>query len=75
MFPTELELCTTQQLVDELLKRRTFLGVVVHSEQELKSENWAGERVFKVQHNSNLHSEEVGRLLDAVASYMGHQVE
>jgi hypothetical protein len=70
MQPSELELCTTRELIDELMRRQTFLGVVVHSEQELKSPQWTGERIFTVHVNSNLKPEEAGRLLDVVAEHM-----
>jgi hypothetical protein len=70
MQPSDLELFTTRELVNELMRRKTFLGIVVHSEQELKSESWTGERIFKVHYNSNLDAEQACRLLDAVADYM-----
>jgi hypothetical protein len=66
-FP--LELYTTTELIEELMRRQTFLGVVVHSEQELKG-RWHGERTFKVHFNSNLEPGQASRLLDAVAQYM-----
>jgi hypothetical protein len=69
MEPTPLELYTTRELVEELMRRRTFLGVVVHSEQELKGE-WQGERTFQVHFNSNLDAGQACRLLDTVAQYM-----
>jgi len=69
MQPTTLELCTTGELVEELLRRRTFLGVVVHSEQELKGP-WQGERMFKVRFNDNLNADEACRLLGRVAEHM-----
>ncbi len=70
MHPADLELFTTKELVGELMRRKTFLGVVVHSEQELKDKAWTGERVFKVHYNSNLDSEQACRLLDAITDYM-----
>jgi hypothetical protein len=65
---TDLELFSTRELIAELMRRRTFLGVVVHSEQELKERSWSDERVFKVHFNGNLDSFEAGRLLESVAS-------
>jgi hypothetical protein len=70
MQSSDLELYTTKDLVDELMRRKTFLGVVVHSEEELKEKSWTGERVFKVHFNSNLDSEQACRLLDAITDYM-----
>ena len=69
MQPNALELFTTRELVDELLRRTTFLGVIVHSEEELK-ETWQGERMFKVRFNDNLNAGEACRLLGRVAEYM-----
>jgi hypothetical protein len=69
MEPTTLELCTTRELVEELLRRKTFLGVVVHSEEELKGP-WQGERMFKVRFNDNLNAGEARRLLGRVAEHM-----
>jgi hypothetical protein len=67
---SDLALFTTSELIDELLRRKTFLGVVVHSEAELKARGWEGTRVFKVRHNENLSPTEAGRLLDVVAEHM-----
>lgn len=69
MHPTALELCTTNELVEELMRRTTFLGVVVHAEQELKGP-WTGERTFQVHFNSNLDAGQAWRLLDTVAHHM-----
>jgi hypothetical protein len=69
MNPVPIELCTTAELVGELMSRNTFLGVVIHSEKELKGE-WPGEGTFQVHFNSNLDTGQASRLLDAVAQYM-----
>ncbi len=69
-MPSDLELHTTQELIEELMRRKTFLGVVVHSPQELKGTGWSGERVFSVHHNGNLQADEAGRLLDVVAEHL-----
>ena len=52
-----LEFCTTKELIEELMRRKTFLGVVVHAEEELKAA-WQGERIFKVRFNDNLNAGE-----------------
>lgn len=71
MSADELAFATTQQLIDELMKRHTFLGVLVHSDGELKeSSDWGEERVFKVRHSRNLDTPQATRLLDRVAEYM-----
>jgi hypothetical protein len=73
MEPSDLELYTTRELVNELMRRKTFLGIVVHSEDELKSNAWTGEKIFKVHYNSNLDAEQACRLLDTVAAYMSRR--
>jgi hypothetical protein len=73
MEPSELELVSTSELIDELLRRKTFLGVLVHSEEELKADGWQGTRLFKVRFNDNLSAAEAARLLDVVAEHMGQE--
>lgn len=70
MTPDDLALFTSQELIDELMRRKTFLGVVIHSEQEAKTEDWPEERIFKVRFNANLDAEQTGRLLGVVAEYL-----
>src|SRR6476619_57036 len=70
MDTTGLEFFTTKELVDELMRRKTFLGVVVHSGDELKSRAWDGEKTFKVHFNANLDTLQASRLLDTVAEYL-----
>jgi len=67
---SDLTFASTQELVDELLRRKTFLGVVIQSEKEYRGEGWGKERVFRVHFNANLEAEQAGRLLDAVAERM-----
>lgn len=69
MNPAPIELYTTTELIDELMRRKTFLGVVIHSEEELRGE-WPGEGTFQVHFNSNLDPGQASCLLDAVAQYM-----
>ena len=73
MQPTDLAFYTTKELIAELMRRKTFLGIVVHSEKELKDPNWRGEQIFQVHFNSNLQPEEAGRLLDRIAEHIGRQ--
>jgi hypothetical protein len=70
MQTSELAFYPTQELIDELMRRTTFLGVVVHSEGELRDKDWNGERLFQVRINNNLDVAQAGRLLDAVAEYI-----
>jgi hypothetical protein len=70
MNPEDLELFSTQELVDELMRRQTFLGVVIHSEEDFKNDQWSAERIFKIHFNGNLGAEEACRLLSRVADHM-----
>jgi hypothetical protein len=70
MDASDLDLFTTSELIAELMRRRTFLGVVVHSQEELKQDEWSGDRTFKVHFNSNLDTARASRLLDVVAEHM-----
>ena len=67
MDPADLELYSTAALVEELLRRTTFQGVIVHSQDEARNRDWSGERIFRVRHNANFDVEQVGRLLDVVS--------
>jgi len=73
MNPTDLELFSTSELVEELLRRTTFQGVIIHASDEAKSRHWHGERVFSVRYNRNLDVEEAGRLLDVVSQHIASQ--
>jgi len=44
--------------------------VVIHAIGGAKERHWDGERVFAVHHNTNLDTEEAGRLLDVVSQYI-----
>lgn len=70
MQPSDLALCTTQELIEELLRRPTFLGVVIHSEKEMKGRHWGEERIFKIRFNANLDTEQTCRLLNRVATHL-----
>jgi len=70
MHSADLELFSTAELIEELLQRTTFQGVIIHSRDEAKSLEWSGERIFRVRHNANFDTEKVGRLLDVVSQYI-----
>lgn len=70
MNPSDLEFFTTKELVGELMRRKTFLGIVVHSEEDYRGGAWLGERLFKVHFNSNLDSVQASRILETVAEFM-----
>jgi hypothetical protein len=66
---SDLELFSTQELLDEVVRRATFLGVIVHADS-VKDRSWDGERTFKVRYNENLGRQETGRLLSVVADHI-----
>jgi hypothetical protein len=70
MSPSELELFSTRELIDEIVRRQTFLGIIVHSTDEMKGRRWNGEKTFQVRFNTNLNWEEASRLLGVVTEYM-----
>jgi hypothetical protein len=70
---SSLAFFTTQELISELVSRKTFLGVVVHSTDELRARRWHGERVFRIQHSKTLDLDEAGRLLGVIAERMGER--
>ncbi len=75
MNTPDLALFTTAELVAELMRRTTFLGVVVHAAEELRTAGWlSGDRTFKVHFNDNLDTTAVGRLLDTVAGHIDRDV-
>ena len=56
----DLAFYTTEELIEELLSRHTFLGVVVHSTEEHRGTQWQGEKQFQVHFNDNLSPPEAG---------------
>ena len=68
--PSELTFVTNEELIAELMRRNTFLGVVIQSETDLKQANWGEERNFRVHFNGNLATEEASRLMSRCASYI-----
>jgi len=70
MDQSDLSFFTSQELIAELLRRKTFLGVIVHSETEHRSDTWPAEAMFRVRYNGNLSASRASRLLDRVAEYI-----
>jgi hypothetical protein len=66
----DLAFFTTAELIEELLSRHTFLGVVVHSAEEHRVADWQGEKQFQVHFNDNLSPPEAARLLATVSDHM-----
>jgi hypothetical protein len=67
MNESDLALTTTKDLIGELMRRTTFMGIVVHAEPEWKGGPWNDQQTFRVHFNSNLSTPEATRLLDAIA--------
>jgi hypothetical protein len=70
MQDPDLAFYSTQELVDELLRRQSFLGVIVQAADDNRQDKWPDERMFKVQFNNSLSTDQAGRLLEVVAEYM-----
>ena len=70
---TSLELATTAELIEELVQRQTFLGVVINS--EIRSDGWRGKQYFAIHCSQHLNKEETGRLLEIIANYIEEDVE
>ena len=67
---SELAFFASEDLIAELLGRKTFLGVVVHAEREFRNGRWDDEMVFKVRFNENLDATQTSRLLEVVSEYI-----
>jgi hypothetical protein len=67
MTTNELAFYSSTDLVDELLRRQSFLGVIVHAVGETRGHGWKGDRDFQVRFNNNLNVDAVRRLLNVVA--------
>jgi hypothetical protein len=62
----DLAFVTSQELVNELMRRKTFLGVVVHADGDVRGP-WVGEKNFRVHFNGAMQPAEAGRLLATLA--------
>ena len=69
MHSSELAFYTSDELIQELMRRKTFYGCVIHSAEDHKHDAWE-ERTFRVHFNQNLDQLHAGRLLDRVAEYI-----
>lgn len=70
----ELELYATEELLDEVLRRSSFQGVVVHSQDAVGNQSEPEERTFSVRFNHNFETEAVRRLLDIVSRRLADPV-
>lgn len=66
-FVEELELYTTEQLINEIIRRKTFQGVIVHAEGDFKDRPWRGVKDFKVHWNDNLKKKEACEILSGMS--------
>jgi hypothetical protein len=64
---TSLEFYTSAELVNELMKRKTFMGIIIHSKEEFKERTWQGDKAFHVHVTANLDAGETSLILGAVA--------
>ncbi len=74
MQSTELAFYTCDELIQELMRRKTFYGCIIHSAADHKHDAW-DERTFRVHFNSNLDQARAGRLLDAVAERLTLEID
>jgi len=64
---SELSFFTNQQLIEELLRRTTFVGAVLFSKDPIKNGDWGDERTMTIQFNDNLSPDEAIRLFEIAA--------
>jgi hypothetical protein len=69
MHSSDLAFYTCEELIHELMRRKTFYGCVVHAAEDHKHDSWE-ERTFRVHYNANLDQARTARLLDSVAEYL-----
>jgi hypothetical protein len=72
---SELAFYTTDELIQEIMRRQTFCGVVVQAADEQRQAAWSQERMFRVHHNQNLDPERASRLLSVVGEYLSIHLE
>lgn len=70
MNVADLAFFTTSELIAELMARKTFLGLVLHAEKELRHRPWQGTQNFRLHFNGNLAADEVSNLLDVVLNHL-----
>ena len=74
MNSTDLAFYTSEELIQELMRRNTFYGCIIHSAEDHKHDTWE-ERMFRVHFNHNLDKSRTGRLLDRVAEHLNMQFD
>lgn len=62
-----LELYTTKEMIEEIINRTTFQGIMILSENDCKDPKWCGKKTFGVHWNNNLTNKEVVDILESTA--------
>ena len=75
MHTSELELVPTRELIEELMRRQSFVGVVVHALEESRGRGLASGKTLQVRINGSLEVETACRLLGQVATDLSPQQE
>jgi len=65
---SDLELYTSEELIQELLFRTTFVGVIIRSEKEAKGVS--GHRNFRVDSSPNLNYDQTLTILNGLVSQL-----
>jgi hypothetical protein len=65
---SDLELYTSEELIQELLSRTTFVGILIRSEKEAKGVS--GHRSFRVDPSDNLNQEQMLTILDGLVGHL-----
>lgn len=65
---SDLELYTSEELIQELLGRTTFVGVLIRSEKEAKG--ISGHRSFRVDSTPNLNDDQTFNILDGLVGQL-----
>lgn len=66
--PPDLELYTSEELIQELLRRTTFVGVLIRSQDEAKG--ISKHRCFRVDGSLNISDDQIFEILDGLVSQM-----
>ena len=70
----ELEFYATEELLEEVLRRSSFQGVVVHCRDAAGNHAEPEEQTFSVRFNHNFETEDVSRLLEVVSRRLADAV-
>lgn len=65
---SDLELHSSEELIQELLSRTTFVGIVIRSEKEAKGVS--GHRSFRVDSSNNLNTDQTLTILSGLVSQL-----